>query len=83
MDKKGQKIMKTVAERINEYYVMTRTKSGAPRKFLAKRGEVNKSYRCQCANAGHCSHEQALYALLSDEAATVQAQPVIHYHVAT
>jgi len=69
--------MKTTAERINNQWVMTRTKDGAPRKFQAGVGEVKRLYVCMCPRRGgkQCSHETALYTLLHQEAAATEAQP--------
>lgn len=66
------------AERINNQWVITRTKTGAPRQFQAGVGEINRSYLCLCPKAGGCSHEAALMELLHAEVATMpQVQNVV------
>jgi hypothetical protein len=60
------------AERLSNQWVMTRTKTGAPRKFMATVGEVERNHVCMCPNGGRgCSHERALMELLHAEAATM------------
>lgn len=68
---------KATATRVNNQWVITRTKTGAPRQFQAGVGELNRTYLCMCPKAGGCSHEQALLELLTLEASTMQVAHVV------